>query len=538
LLLPPSDSSLKRWEYARSTALSGRASRLCDEGGMKMWRKVNKKALGLNPYLWQITLIMVVCSLIYYLPVLAGTAGWAAYGALAGFHNLYGIDFYVIMFFIPVVYAAYVLGIKWTIIVAFLATLAIIPYAILIDPYPNVLLKPAAFAIILSAVGAVVAMLQKSDQQRQRSMQELKCLYDIGKAAEESDSIDQFLSAAAGLISAAMEPPPETSVRITLRDSTFLSPGFAESPHRVREELVVGGEVAGGIEIYFTHGNPYLKKQSHLLKTIAERIGGAVRQIELEHSLNAYYEQLEEMVEKRTRELEQVQEKLIRSERLAAVGELASGVGHELRNPLNVMRNCVYLLNMSLADRQDEEAVNTLKIMDKQVDIANRIVTDLLDFTRIKAPSLATVDLNNLVQESLSWVTLPERTAVITNLDSRAPQVRVDAEQVGRAFANIIANAAQAMNGNGELKISSGIEDGLAWVTFTDNGCGIPEENLEKIFEPLFTTKARGIGLGLAITKRLIEQNQGTIAVASQVKQGTTFTIRLPHKTPKKGSEH
>jgi len=495
-----------------------------------MWRKVNKKSLGLNPYLWHITLIMVVCSLVYYLPVLAGTAGWASYGVLAGIHNFYGIDFYVIMFFAPVVYAAYMLGIKWTIIVAFIATLIIIPYAILIDPYPNALFKPAAFAIILSAVGAVVAMLQKSDEQRRRSMRELKCLYDIGKAAEESDSVERFLSAAAELIPQAMEYPQETRVRITLRDSMFLSPDFAESSRKITEDLVVGGEVVGSIEINFVRSSPYLRKQSHLPKTLAERIGGAVREIELEHSLNAYYEQLEEMVEKRTRDLEQVQEKLIRSERLAAVGELASGVGHELRNPLNVIRNCVYLLNMSLADKKDEEAVNTLKIMDKQVDISNRIVTDLLDFTRIKAPSLATVDLNGLVQESLSWVTVPERTVVTTDLDSRTPQVRVDAEQVGRAFANIISNAAQSMNGKGELKISSSIEDGSAWVTFEDNGCGIPEENLEKIFEPLFTTKAKGIGLGLAITKRLIEQNKGTIAVASQVKHGTTFTVRLPHK--------
>jgi len=498
-----------------------------------MWRKFNGKRLRGNLYLWHIALIMVFCAIVYYLPVIAGALGWSAHNALAAFHNFYGIDLYVIMFFAPVVYAAYVLGTKWALIVAFISTLVILPYAILIDTYPNVFFKPAAFAIILSAVGAVVAMLQKSDEQRYRSMKELECLYDIGKAAEESDSVEKFLSSVSGLIPQAMERPRVTGVRIMLRDRVFLSPDFTESPRKVSEDIVVGGEAIGSLEICSARNSNYLEEQNHLPKTLAERIGGAVRELELEQSLKAYYEQLEEMVEKRTRDLEQVQEKLIRSERLAAVGELASGVGHELRNPLNVIRNCVYLLKMKLSEEKDEEALSTLQIMDKQVDISNRIVTDLLDFTRIKAPSMTTVDLNGLVRESLSWVTVPENARVHADLDSSSPRVRVDSEQVGRAFANIISNAAQAMNGKGELNISSGIEDGSVWVKFADNGCGIPEENLEKIFEPLFTTKAKGIGLGLAITKRLVEQNNGTITVDSKVKQGTTFTVSLPYKKGK-----
>ena len=277
------------------------------------------------------------------------------------------------------------------------------------------------------------------------------------------------------------------------------------------------------------------KKQNHLIKALAERIGGAVHEIELEQSLRSYYEQLEEMVENRTRDLEQVQEKLIRSERLAAVGELASGVGHELRNPLNVIRNCVYLLRMTMADKADEDMQSTLTVLDKQVDISNRIVTDLLDFTRIKRPSPSRVDLNNLVTESLSWVEVPESTAVTTSLNGDSPQVKVDSEQVGRAFANIISNAVQSMNSHGKLRISTGVDDGLAWVEFEDNGCGIPEENLDRIFEPLFTTKPKGIGLGLAITRRLVEQNSGVIEIASQVKKGTTFTVRLPIQKRRKG---
>jgi len=493
-----------------------------------MGNKLKKRKLRVSPYLWRITAITVACTILYYLPIVAGLFGGTSVRLmLAEFHNFYGIDFYVLPFFAPVVYTAYVLGINWVILIAFVSTLIILPYAILIDPFPNVLFKPAAFAIILSAVGAVVAMLQRNDEQRRRSVTELKCLYDIGKAAEESGSIEGFLSTVIALIPKAMQYPGETMVRMTVRDTVFQSPDFAESAYRIQEDLIAGGETLGSIEIFYTRNGVRLKTPYLFIKTLAERISGAVRGIELEQSLRIYYEQLEEMVEKRTRDLEQVQGKLIRSERLAAVGELASGVGHELRNPLNVIRNCAYLLHMGL-DEEEEEAKNTLAVLDKQVDIANRIVTDLLDFTRIKSPSLTEVNLNSLVKESLSWVVVPKGVNVIANLGGKAPHAMADSEQIGRAFANIISNAVQAMNGKGELRIKTVAKDGLALVTFEDCGCGISEENLSQIFEPLFTTKPKGIGLGLAITKRLVEQNHGVIEVTSQLAKGTTFTIRLP----------
>jgi signal transduction histidine kinase len=499
-----------------------------------MVNKRNKKSLWLNIHLRYIIATMVLCSIIYYLPVISGLAGWTSLQhTLENFHNIYGIDFLGLIFFAPVVYAAYVLGVIPAILTAFVAMLILLPHAILIDTYPNALFKPTAFVIILSAVGAVVAMLQKSEQQQRQRMKEMKCIYDIGKAAEESDSEDEFLSKVVALIPHAMQHSEETSVRITFHDQVFKSPNFQKSLSKIAENLVVGGETMGIVEIYSNRDNPYLKKRNHLTKTLVERIGSAIRQLELEKSLQGYYEQLENEVEVRTKDLEQVQERLIRSERLAAVGELASGVGHEIRNPLNVIRNCAYLLNMALTDKSDEEAVKTLKVLDKQVDIANKIVTDLLDFTRIKPPSQARVDLNLLIKESLSWMTVPDHVTVKTNLNGHATQVNTDGEQISRVFTNIISNAIQAMSGPaparpGELGIDVGTDDNFAWIRFKDSGCGIAEENMKKIFEPLFTTKPKGIGLGLAISKRLVEQNGGKIEVASQVGEGATFTVKLP----------
>jgi signal transduction histidine kinase len=499
-----------------------------------MVNKRNKKSLWSNIHLRYIVATIVVCSIIYYLPVISGHFGWISLQHnLNSLHNLYGIDFLGLVFFAPVVYAAYVLGVIPAILTALVAMLILLPYAILIDTYPNALFKPTAFVIILGAVGSVVAMLQKSEQQHRKRMKEMKCLYDIGKAAEESDSEYEFLTKIVALIPQAMQQPEETSVRITFHDQVFKSPYFQKSASKIAENLVVGGETMGIVELYSNRDNPYLKKRSHLAKTLVERIGGAIRELELEKSLQGYYEQLENEVEVRTKDLEQVQEKLIRSERLAAVGELASGVGHELRNPLNVIRNCAYLLNMALTDKSDEEAIKTLKVLDKQIDIANKIVTDLLDFTRIKPPSQSKIDLNYLLKESLSYITVPEHVTVKTNLNGHATHINTDGEQISRVFTNIISNAIQAMSGPGtakpgELGIDVGTDDSYAWIKFKDSGCGIAEENMQKIFEPLFTTKPKGIGLGLAISKRLVEQNGGKIEVTSQVGEGATFTVKLP----------
>ena len=495
-----------------------------------MSNKRNKKGVWANKHLRYIIGIMAVCTLVYYLPVITGRLGLTDFSdSMNSLHNLLGMDFLGLIFFAPVVYAAYVLGVVPSILMALVSMLVLLPHSILIDNAPNALFKPAAFVIILSAVGSVVAMLQKSEYQHRQRMREMKCLYDIGRASNDSHSIEEFLGKVVTLIPQAITGQEETRVRITCHDKVYKSPNFQKGRSKVAENLTVNGENIGMIEIYSTLDNPLLKKKTHLTKTIAERIGAAIRQIELEQSLNGYYEQLEKEVESRTKDLEQVQEKLIRSERLAAVGELASGVGHELRNPLNVIRNCAYLLNMSLTEKTDEEAINTLKTLDKQIDAANKIVTDLLDFTRIRAPQQIRADLKTMLHECVSYLTVPENVKVNVNLNGHTQPVRTDPEQMNRVFTNIISNAIQAMNGKGgELNIDAAVNEDYISVAFKDNGCGIPPENLEKIYEPLFTTKPKGIGLGLAISRRLVEQNGGKIDVISQVGQGTTFTIKLP----------
>ncbi len=183
----------------------------------------NTKGIGVSPY-WRIAGIMVICAIIYYLPTFASIVGWtSAHGMLDGLHDFYGIDFYALVFFVPVVYAAYLVGVGGAVITALVAMLLILPYAIVVTNYAGALFRPTSFAIILSAVGAVIAMLQKNDEQRHRSLSELKCLYNVGRATEESHSVDEFLSAVVKVIPVLPPQSPELPV-IADKSLSFAAP--------------------------------------------------------------------------------------------------------------------------------------------------------------------------------------------------------------------------------------------------------------------------------------------------------------------------
>lgn len=247
-----------------------------------------------------------------------------------------------------------------------------------------------------------------------------------------------------------------------------------------------------------------------------------------EEELRQYREHLEKMVEERTKELKDAQEQLVRQEKLAVLGQLAGGVGHELRNQLGAIKNAVYFLNMVL-EQPDPEVKETLQILEKEVAASERVISSLLDFARPKPPTRRKVDINDVVREALSGASVPQNVQVVNQLDEALPTILADPDQLGQVFDNIILNAIQAMPQGGQLVLSSEAPS-PRWVTVSlgDTGVGIPEENLNNIFEPLFTSKAKGIGLGLAIVKILVEGHGGTIEVRSEVGKGSTFMVRLP----------
>ena len=249
-----------------------------------------------------------------------------------------------------------------------------------------------------------------------------------------------------------------------------------------------------------------------------------------EDKLLEYSKNLEKTVTEQTKELLLSQERLARQEKLAVMGQLASGVGHELRNPLAVINNAVYMLRLGSTNQLTEPPDDYLDIIDQEVASANKIITDLLTFARIKPANLISTDIHASLKELFKKFVPPENVKVKIELPEDLPRIYVDDKQIDQVMANLIINAYQAIPDKGKLTITAMVEKHMLRIDFTDTGVGIPPENLEKIFEPLFSTKIKGIGLGLTISKMLAEANGGKIKVRSTLNKGTTFSLYLPRE--------
>jgi signal transduction histidine kinase len=243
-----------------------------------------------------------------------------------------------------------------------------------------------------------------------------------------------------------------------------------------------------------------------------------------------YSDYLEEMVQEKTEELKEAQENLLKTQRLAAIGEAAAMVGHDLRNPLQVITYALYLAEHKLDSSYNGDIRKTCTIIKEQVQYMNKIVSDLQDYSRPLKTKLLETNIHELINETLSTLTIPEniKVSVVIDADLNFPKLRVDSLMIKRVFINLLTNALQSMPNGGELTVTVSQTEETALISFRDTGVGIAEEHKSKIFQPLFTTKAKGQGLGLAVCKRLIEANKGTIRFESEVGEGTTFTVTLP----------
>jgi len=231
-------------------------------------------------------------------------------------------------------------------------------------------------------------------------------------------------------------------------------------------------------------------------------------------------------------ERKKMEEKLLKSERLAAVGELATMVGHDLRNPLQSIENATYYLNNELSRLSPstpipQKAIEMIQVLRDSVDYADKIIRDLQDFSATKKPMLKKTDINATVKETLSQIKAPENVGLITEL-GRLPRIEADKDQIKRTFLNLAVNGVQAMENGGRLKVSTKKTKGFVEISFKDTGTGMSKKNMEKLFTPFFTTRAKGMGMGLAICKKFVDAHGGSIEVESEVGKGSTFTVKLP----------
>jgi two-component system NtrC family sensor kinase len=249
----------------------------------------------------------------------------------------------------------------------------------------------------------------------------------------------------------------------------------------------------------------------------------------MENELRHYSEQLEELVEERTVALKQSQERLVKTERLAAIGQAATMVGHDLRNPLQAIENGLYYINTELSNLPvSQKITETLQAIHDSVNYADNIVKDLQSFASKREPLFREMDINTLVKETFSHVKTPENVEAVIEL-GELPKIEADKDMMKRIFVNLAVNGIQAMvEKRGILKVSTKETNGFIEVAFQDTGIGITKENMQKIFIPFFTTKAQGMGVGLAICKRFVEIHDGRIEVESKEGGGSIFTVKLP----------
>lgn len=239
-----------------------------------------------------------------------------------------------------------------------------------------------------------------------------------------------------------------------------------------------------------------------------------MRTEELEEQKN----NLENLVEEKTHEL-------LKQERLSAIGELSGRLAHDLRNPLSVMKMSVDLLSQEHSDRKisDPDVLKRIELIDKSIDRISHQIDDVLGYVRNSPLKLSTLSVHELIKNSIEKINVPSNVEI--TISGKDMPVCCDPIKIDAVFINLIVNAIQAMPDGGNIAINVSEKKDNVKIEFTDSGEGIPEHMIDKIFEPLFTTKQKGTGLGLSSCKNIVEQHEGVISVKNNP---TTFVIEMP----------
>ena len=228
-------------------------------------------------------------------------------------------------------------------------------------------------------------------------------------------------------------------------------------------------------------------------------------------------------------ELEKLRDELVRQTRFSAIGELAASIAHDLRNPLGAVRNSIFYLGRRVPDHSPDWTRH-LDIIGQEIRTANRIIDNLLDMGRTRTPSKEIVDLARVIRDAFTHLGDEGQVTLDLRLEPDPFLIHADRSQIQRLLGNLVTNAAQAMDHNGCIVIEARREENTDSISVSDDGVGVPPELHARIFEPLFTTRAKGTGLGLAICRRIASQHGGTIELVDTGQRGARFEVRLPRR--------
>ena len=377
----------------------------------------------------------------------------------------------------------------------------------------------------LMRLGTIIGLSLDHNRSRfelRERVKELTCMYNIANLAVSSDrSEDHFLQQAAELLPPAYLYPEITQARIVLDTKTFRTPGFRDSPHSQRAEIVAGDFKRGVVEVVYLEPRPeldegpFLAEERRLLDSVA-------REIAL-------------IIERRQAEVEQarLQDQLRHADRLATIGKLAAGVAHELNEPLTGILGFAELLK-ELPDMPPQAASDLARIESSALH-AREVVRKLLLFARQITPKRGSVCVNRLVQEVVAFfqARLVEQSITVqTQLGGSLPDILADESQIRQIIMNLCINAIHAMEKGGQLTIATQDRGEEVVLSVRDTGPGIPEDIKDKIFLPFFTTKDVdvGTGLGLSVVHGIVKSHRGRIKAVSEAGKGAEFKVYLPVK--------
>ncbi|MCX8038724.1 MAG: GAF domain-containing protein [Candidatus Sumerlaeia bacterium] len=333
-----------------------------------------------------------------------------------------------------------------------------------------------------------------------------------------SSLIDQQVMSGAVVVIRDLQNDPRYSAKEMARQCGFAS--MISAPLRARNAII------GTIRLYTGEPEDFSISDQKLLAAVAAQAAVAIENAELYRQIEEKNRELRESYE----QLRQAQQELVRKEKLALLGEMSATVAHEIRNPLTAIRGFAQRIARKVSDCEGR-VCDYCRLIVEEVDRLDRVIKDVLDFARRRSPTLEEGDLNLLIRDTVQLLQeelVQNQITPVPLLDLALPRVMFDPSQIKQVLVNLIQNARQAMGRNGTLTLATERRDRWAVFSVGDTGCGIPPENLEKIWEPFYTTRTHGTGLGLSLVRRIVEDHGGRIEVESKVGHGTTFRVFLP----------
>jgi PAS domain S-box-containing protein len=335
----------------------------------------------------------------------------------------------------------------------------------------------------------------------------------------------------------------------------FTHPDDAPACIEFLQKVISTGEKQGGIEYRIMHKDGAWRYHTSNASAIKDDEGNVVLYLGISHDiterkraeeeLKRYRDHLEELVEERTQKLEEAQAELVRQERLSALGQLAATVAHDIRNPLSTIRTSVFAVGDAIERDEMERVGRALQLAERNIVRCDTIISELLDYTRDRVLQLRPTPIDAWLEVVLDEQTIPREIVCTRKLDAGV-QVPINGEHLRRAIVNVVNNGVDALQdvkaqGN-QLTVSTHVVEGQAGsrleIRVRDTGCGIPTDMLDRVFEPLFSTKSLGVGLGLPIVKNILEQHDGGVAIQSEVGQETTVVLWLPIDEAGLSTEH